>query len=356
MSGEKKIISVDVMGGSNAPFSAIEGMKNFLETQEGKNVYFRIFGRKKEIHDIVKSNNTLANSSEIIDCQDIVRDDDEPVKAMRNGKKTSMFLAITDVKEGKSHACVSAGNTGALMVMSLMILKSIEGIKRPAITNVFPNPKGGAVMLDFGANSECDPINFYQFAIMGHAYANAVMGKKSPTVGILNMGTEKNKGRTLEKESFKLLEGSGLNFIGNVEGYDVTKGNVDVVVTDGFSGNLVLKTAEGMGDLCKDIIKESFSQNIFSKIGGMLAAKSLKKVMKRVDPRYYNGAMFMGLNGVVVKSHGSSDTIAFENALKRTYSLVKNNVNEQIIELLADSANKDAQKSIMSKIKTKLGF
>jgi len=350
----KLIISIDAMGGSNAPASVIEGISKFLETED--ELYFRIFGQESKLKDLIKKYDNLTNHYELIDCPDTVCDTEEPVRAMRSGRKSSMFLAINDVKEGRSEACVSAGNTGALMVMSLLTLRAMEGIKRPAITNIFPNAKGGAVVMDLGANSECDPINLYQFAIMGHAYAKAILGKDNPSVGILNMGTEKSKGRSLEKEAYKLLEESHLNFKGHIEGYDVTEGNVDIVVTDGFSGNLILKIAEGTAKFCKDIIKESFSKNWISKLGGWLASRSLKKVSEKFDPRYYNGAMFIGLNGVVVKSHGSSDSVGFANALKNTHSLVKNKVNDQIKEMLEDAAQIHKDKSIVSKIKSKLGF
>lgn len=354
MEGKKITISIDAMGGGNAPLSVLGGMSRYINVNS--NLHFRVFGRVQEITPLLSKFKNLEGKYELIDCLDVVSDEMEPVKAMRSGRQSSMYLAIKDVKDGKSMACVSAGNTGALMVMSLLTLRALEGIKRPAIVNIFPNIKGGAVALDLGANAECDAFNLYQFALMGHAYCKAILGKENPSIGILNMGTEDYKGRQIDKDAHKMLSESGLNFKGHIEGYDVTQGNVDIVVTDGFSGNLVLKIAEGTAELCKEITKESFGCNWISKLGGLLASRSLRKMMERFDHRYYNGAMLIGLNGVVVKSHGSSDDIAFENALKHTVSLVENRVNEQIHSLLIDSDQRSKDKSLVSKIKSKLGF
>lgn len=350
---ENFIISVDAMGGSNAPICVIEGISMFIESGKARSVYFKIFGDEFRLMPILQNFPNLLGKYELFHCATSVADDEQPVKALKQGKESSMRKAIDAVKNGHAHACLSSGNTGALMVMSKMVLGSLPCIKRPAIISVFPNLRGGIVMLDLGANTECDEENFFQFAQMGHCYAKILLKKPYPLIGILNVGVEETKGRDVEKKAFNLLKESGFNFYGYVEGNDVTYGLVDVVVTDGFSGNIAIKIAEGTARICKDIIKEAFTSNLISKVGGLLARKSLKKAMDKIDPKNYNGAMLIGLNGVVVKSHGSSDSVGFCNAIFVTYNLIKQDINKDISSTLEEVVKKE---TLVNKIIHKLGF
>jgi glycerol-3-phosphate acyltransferase PlsX len=351
----KIIISVDAMGGANAPHCVVDAIDKILQTH--KDVYFKIFGDEDRVKKAFKSYGEISDRIEIIHTTKAVTDDEQPIKALKQGRESSMYKAIQSVKAGESQACISGGNTGALMVMSKMVLGSLPNVKRPAIVNVFPNLKGGCVILDLGANSECDPINLFQFALMGHCYARAVLKKTKPLIGILNVGTEEYKGRDIEKKTYELLKQSGLNFYGHIEGYDITNGTVDVVVTDGFSGNIVIKVAEGTAKMCRNYIKEAFQSSFFAKLGGLLAKKGLKTILGRVDPRNYNGAMFVGVDGIVVKSHGSSDAKGFANALEVTISLIKQDINNEISQLLTQLHELESTKeSLISKIKHKLGF
>ncbi len=352
---DKIIISIDAMGGANAPHCVMDAVEKSLQTHD--NVYFKIFGDLERIHKAYIPKEQTKNRVEIIHTPKAVSDDEQPIKALKTGKDSSMYKAIQAVKNSEAHACISGGNTGALMVMSKMILGSLHNVKRPAIVNIFPNLKGGCVILDLGANSDCDPINLFQFALMGHSYARAVLKKDRPSIGILNVGTEEYKGRDIEKKTYEMLKQSGLNFYGHIEGYDITKGTVDVVVTDGFSGNIAIKVAEGTAKMCREIIKESFNSNFFAKLGGLMARKSLRKVLGQVDPRNYNGAMFVGVDGIVVKSHGSSEHKGFTNALDVTVNLVKQDINKEISQLLTQLHELEStNESLINKIKHKLGF
>jgi glycerol-3-phosphate acyltransferase PlsX len=348
---KKIVISVDAMGGANAPACVVDAINDFLKTSNG--VFLKIYGDSSKIKNRLSS----LENVEIIHTDKYVSDEEQPIKALKNGRDSSMYRAIQSVKEGKADACISGGNTGALMVMAKTQLGTLNDIKRPAIVNVFPNEKEGVVMLDLGANAECDANHLYQFALMGHCYAKALLQKNNPSIGILNVGTEEYKGRDLEKKTFDLLQNSGLNFKGHVEGYDVTNGTVDVVVTDGFSGNLVVKIAEGTANICKSIIKKSLTDSFFAKIGALLVQKSLRNNFAAVDPKNHNGAMFIGLNGIVVKSHGSSDSTGFLNALNVVTNLTKKDINSEISTLLKHLSDvRSSKSSLFSKIKSGLGI
>lgn len=347
-------ISVDAMGGANAPQCVIAALEEFSIT--ARDIHFLIFGKEDILRKKIEKTLFLKNRCDVIDSPDVVSDEEQPIKAMKAGKKSSMYMAIEAVKDGRAHACVSGGNTGALMVMSKLSLGSLEGIKRPAIVNVFPSLNKGTVILDLGANAECDATNLFQFALMGHCFAKVVLNVKSPSIGILNVGTEDYKGRDVEKATYKLLEHSGLNFYGHVEGYDLTHGTVDVVVTDGFTGNIAIKVSEGTAKICQSFIKEAFNSSWLTKIAALISKDSFKKVLNKVDPRNQNGAMFVGLKGIVVKSHGSSDSFGFKNAVNVTYNLAKKDINKQIVDLLVDMKEKELGQSFVSKIKNKLGL
>jgi glycerol-3-phosphate acyltransferase PlsX len=351
---KKFVISVDAMGGANAPSSVIDGI--VAASKRHKDVFFKIYGSDAEIAEKLKENGVPQQSFQFIFAPESISDDEQPVKALKRSRETSMRMAIEAVRDGEADGCISSGNTGALMVISKVVLGTIEGISRPAICSLFPNLKGGVVMLDLGANAECDEHNLFQFALMGHAYAKIALKKDNPTIGILNVGTEPHKGRDVEKKAYELISKSSLNFIGHVEGYDITHGNVDVAVTDGFSGNLVLKVAEGTAQICMDFMKQAFRSTFMAKIGGLLARRALKKTFSHIDHRNYNGAMLAGLNGVVVKSHGSSDGIAFANALHVAISLTRKRINKDIEALLKDFSGIDQPENLLTKIKHRLGF
>lgn len=356
MNNDSIILSVDAMGGAYAPGVIIEGMASIASKYP--KVKYIVFGDSDKIFSLLSAYPILEDKCEVVHCSTFISDEQQPVLALKRGKESSMRKAIDALHEGRANACVSGGNTGALMVMSKMVLGTIHGIKRPAIVSIYPNFKDGVVMLDLGANSECDAHNLFQFALMGHCFAQIVLKKPSPTIGILNVGIEENKGRDIDKKAYALLKSSSLNFYGYIEGDDIIKGTVNVVVTDGFSGNIVLKTSEGLARICKEMIKITFQSSILSKIAGLLVAHSFKKISDRLDPRSHNGAMLIGVDGIVVKSHGSSDAIGFANALEVTINLVKRNINDEISELLSHISNQDglAKPTLVSKIKKKLGL
>jgi glycerol-3-phosphate acyltransferase PlsX len=347
------VISIDAMGGVNAPLSVIDGLE--LVCKNHDDLTFLLFGRETEIRKYLIKTKYLKNCSKIIDCATVISDDESPVKAMKTGKNSSMYNAIHAVESGEAQACVSSGNTGALMVMSKMVLGMLAGIKRPAIVSVFPNRSNGVVMLDLGANSECDPQNLLQFAVMGTCFAKVVLKKNNPTIGILNVGVESYKGRELDKKLAQLLEESHLNYHGFIEGHDISDGVVDVVVTDGFTGNVAIKVAEGVARTCMDYMKRGFKSSIMARIGAVMAARSLKKSFCMIDPRHYNGAMFVGIDGVVVKSHGSADAIAFANSVQVAANLTRQGINKDINTMLDDHKIKAAP-SFVSKIKHSLGL
>ena len=257
----------------------------------------------------------------------------EPSHVLRQGRNTSMRLAIDAVKDGRASAAVSAGNTGALMALAKFVLKTLPGIERPAIASLMPTRRSETVVLDLGANTECDADNLVQFAVMGEVFARAVLGIAKPTVGLLNIGTEDVKGNDTLREAAAALRSSPLaiEFRGFVEGTDLASGKVDVVVTDGFTGNVALKAAEGAVGLYAQFLREAFKSSLLSKLGYLLAKPALELLRQRLDPRRYNGAMFLGLNGIVVKSHGGTDAVGFANAIGVAADLVGQGTNQWII-------------------------
>lgn len=349
------IISVDLNGGSNAPESVIHGVAEYINSSH--DVEFILYGVSELCEKFIADAKLPDNRYTFVSCDSYVSDDEQPIRALKTGRNSTMRRAIDAVGEKVADACVSCGNTGALMVMSKMSLRMLAGIKRPAICSVFPNLNGGSVMLDLGANSECDPINLYEFAIMGSCYARVVMKKQNPTIGILNVGHEEYKGRDIDKKAHEILKKSDLNYHGFIEGHDITEGTVDVVVTDGFTGNVVLKTAEGTSKFCQKLLKQAFVSTFFAKLGALLAKKSLKLTMSKFDPRNYNGAMFIGLDGIVVKSHGSSDAHSVANAIDAAVRLVRQGINEDIKAILETKPSTDENtESFVDRIKTRFGF
>lgn len=315
------VIALDAMSGDFGLESTLNGVKYFIKNYNNKNVFFNIFGNKSSIEQILDVNNDIYK---IYDTgNNIIDNNEKPAHAIRNSAGTSMHEAIASVANGISDCVVSSGNTGAYMALSKMIIGTLDEISRPALVNVLPCERGRIVMLDLGANIECSVEKLYQFAIMGNAVAKSLFNIGHPKIGILNIGTEKIKGTEILEDTYDLLsKNSKLNFYGFIEGTDITKGTVDVVVTDGFSGNVALKTMEGAFKFVTSILKQEIQSNIMAKLGCATIIKSLKN---KLDPSEYNGAPFVGLNGIVVKSHGNSDAHGVAHAMYTAVSLVESN-------------------------------
>ncbi len=312
---QRLTIALDAMGGDQAPAMVIDGAE--LARIRFPAVDFLIFGDEARIRPLLDRHQALAARTTLHHTDEAVKSEDKPSVALRAGRNSSMRLAIDAVKDGKAAGVVSAGNTGALMAMAKLALRMLPGIDRPAIASFFPTERGESCMLDLGANVECDAENLVQFAIMGDMFARAVLGIPKPTIGLLNVGSEEMKGHDeVRKAGIILREGKvPVEFYGFVEGDDITAGTVDVVVTDGFTGNVALKTAEGTARLYTNFIRASFKSSLLAKLGYLLSRGALRKVRERTDPRRYNGAVFLGLNGIAVKSHGSTDALGFANAI-----------------------------------------
>ncbi|MBL0318189.1 MAG: phosphate acyltransferase PlsX [Alphaproteobacteria bacterium] len=327
-------IALDAMGGDHAPYSIIAGANEVR--CHFPNVRYIFFGKEHEIKPVLEQFPALEPLSKIHHTDDVVSAGEKPSVALRSGRNSSMRLAIDAVKAGEAACVVSAGNTGSLMAMSKFVFHTLHGIDRPAIAALMPNFRGSSVILDLGANAECSAENLFQFAIMGEAFAQVVLGKKDPTVGLLNIGSEELKGNEEVKSAYRMLKETDIpiNFYGYIEGDAIAKGTVDVIVTDGFTGNVALKTAEGTANVVGGFVKEAFRRNMVSRIGGLLAYPSLKKMYRKIDPRRYNGAMFLGINGISVKSHGGADEISFANAIMVAIELVANQINERIVEMI----------------------
>lgn len=312
-------IALDAMGGDKAPALVVYGAQIALKEIPDLSLIF--YGDETKLKTLVKEAALDESRIEIHHTEDVVTNDMKPSMALRKGRKSSMALSINAVKEGKANAVVSAGNTGALMALSLFGLRMLPGIDRPAIATVIASYQQDCLMLDLGANAECSTRNLVEFANMGHVYAQSIMGKENPTIGLLNIGEESGKGNKLIQDAHKTLQNKelGLNYYGFIEGDDITHGVVDIIVTDGFTGNIALKTLEGTLKTAKNIIVQEVKKSLLAKLGLFIAQKSLKKVYKRVDPRRYNGAWLLGVNGVCVKSHGGTDEFGFYNAIKHAY-------------------------------------
>ena len=325
-------ISVDAMGGDHGIAVTIPACCDFLHDHPDANVM--VVGDPALLAEAIrKCDASLSGRIQVIGASEVVLMDDPIEVALRRKKDSSMRVSIEQVQEGKADAVISAGNTGALMAISRYILKTLDGIDRPAIAAAMPNQFGrGTTVLDLGANSDCQAVHLLQFAQMGDVMARAVDGIKNPTVGLLNIGEEVIKGNEVVKEAAELLRASHLNFYGNVEGNDIFKGTTDIVVCDGFVGNVALKTTEGLAQMISGLIKEEFSRNWLSKLMALAAMPVLMRFKKRVDHRNYNGAVLLGLRGLVLKSHGSADSKAFGTALTRAYEGAKNNMVGKVAE------------------------
>lgn len=317
-------LSLDAMGGDNAPQIIVDGAAQ--SKIRYPDVKFSFFGNKNKLLPLLSSSKTLKDS-QIIHTDEIIGANQKPSIAVRKGKNSSMGLAIQSVKTGQTDAIVSAGNTGALMAMTKLFLRPIEGITRPAIAAYFPTIRGESCMLDLGANIECDAKNLVQFAFMGQAFANIVMGVNNPTISLLNIGEEEQKGLDYIKEASQILTKlkDQINYTGFIEGDKIAQGISDVIIADGFSGNVSLKTAEGTALLVTSYLKKALSSSLSSKIGYLFAKRAINDFKLQMDPRKYNGAVFLGLNGVAVKSHGGTDAFGFANAICVAIDMVKYN-------------------------------
>ena len=323
-------IAIDAMGGDNSPKKIIDGINHHY--QNSKNVFYKIFGDSSIIEKIVPKTLPL-NSFELIDTKDEVKGTDTPLSAAKRGKKTSMWLAIDSVKDKYSDIVVSAGNTGALFVIAKLNLKMIENIDKPALSGLWPNKNGTNIVLDLGANIECSEKNLIDFSLMGSALFKALFPEDNPKVALLNIGSEELKGNEIIKNTFKTLSNQNnkiYEFKGYIEGNEMMNGEVNVIVTDGFTGNVALKTAEGTANFITDELKKAMTGSLLGKISSIINLKNIKIFKKRLDPRLYNGAILLGLDSPVVKSHGSTDFIGFSNSLKMCEKIVSANLIEKI--------------------------
>lgn len=329
-----KPLALDAMGGDNAPGCVLHGAKMALVRHPG--LRFTLFGNERVLAPELAKLPQLKECATIVHTESTVGNHDKPSLAVRQGRQSSMRLAIDAVDSGEALGVVSAGNTGALMAMSKIVLRTLPGISRPAIAALFPTMRGECVMLDLGANVECTARDLFNFAVMGDAFAKAVLGLASPTIGILNVGSEELKGHEEVKAAHSMIKDSGLDlsFCGFVEGNHIAEGVADVIVTDGFTGNIALKTAEGTARLIRNYLRASYSSTLFAKLAGLLSRGPLSDVRDKLDDRKRNGAMFLGLNGIVVKSHGSADAYSFCNAITVAVELITHRVNDKIIEEL----------------------
>lgn len=322
-------LSIDAMGGDAAPTVVLDGLKLFADRRS--NVLFEVHGRAEEITPGIEARG-LMNRCTIMHHDNVVAMSEKPSAALRRAKTTSMWGAVQAVKAGRAGAAVSAGNTGALMAFSMMALRKMEGVHRPAMTAIWPTIEGRSVVLDVGANLDADSDQLVTFAIMGEAYARAVTGKTKPSIGLLNIGSEEEKGRdTLKLAAERLREDElGLDFRGYIEGNDIAMGAVDVVVTDGFTGNVALKTAEGTARLVASYVREALTSGVISKVGAALASSGLKRLKERMDPSNVNGGVLLGLNGVVVKSHGGTDAEGYATAVSLAADLAASRYMEEV--------------------------
>ena len=340
-------VALDVMGGDLGAEASIDGLNFYVATHGVDDVFFDLFGNQEDIEKLLLKYPLIKNNFYSIHntSTNVIESDMKPSLALKKGRGTSMFEAVLHVANKKADAVVSSGNTGAYMSLARVLLKMIDGIDRPAIVSLVPTVAEKCVMLDLGANSECSAKNLMQFAIMGVAAANILLRIEKPTVGLLNIGTEKGKGGLILNEAFDLLENcNNINFVGFIEGSDISKSKANVVVTDGFSGNVALKTMEGTMRYLVHLLKNEAKNSFCAKIFFLFCRKMFRNIKKTIDPRHYNGASLIGLSAVAVKSHGGSDGVGFANAILVAVDLAKSNFVENIkneMSLLASNGVND---------------
>ena len=328
-------LSLDAMGGDAAPSIVVKGAA--LAHVRYPNVRFQLHGDEARIKPFLDAEPGLKACCTIVHTTEAVTNDDKPSQVIRSGRQTSLWKAIEAVKNNEAAGVISAGNTGALMAMAILIMRTLPGVHRPAICCLLPTRVGETAMLDLGANAQCDARNLVEFAVMGECFSRAMLGLARPSVGLLNIGSEDLKGTDVLREAAQVLRGAHLDieFKGFIEGDDIAAGTVDVVVTDGFTGNVALKTAEGTAKLYSSFLRAAIKSSLLAKIGMLFAKPALSQVMARTDPRRYNGALLVGLNGVVVKSHGGTDALGFSNAIGVAVDMVERDLNTRIGEDLA---------------------
>ncbi len=335
----RTVISVDAMGGDKGPATVVAGLN--LSMKKNPDISVILHGPKDVLEPLVRRRRVLDGRVEIRDAPEIVTMDDKPSQIVRHGQNTSMWSALESVRNKEATVCVSCGNTGALMMMSVLRLKRLPGVYRPAIVVMWPstNPQGFNVLLDGGADVRADAKDLMQYALMGNSYVRNGLGIKRPRIGLLNVGTEEHKGRAELKEAYELITANApladFEFVGFVEGRDIPGTKCDVVVTDGFTGNVALKTAEGTATLVGDLLRDAFKHTILSRFASVLALTSLKRLKKRIDPRRVNGGVFLGLNGTVVKSHGSADAMGVSSAVKLAYQLAQTGFTDKLAARVA---------------------
>ncbi len=324
MTEKNIVISVDAMGGDNSPRVVIDGLA--IAAKDHPDIRFIVFGDAARVRPLLQEYPELDKVCELRHSPEMVHNEDKPSSVIRN-RNTSMFMAIDAVRTGEAQAVVSAGNTGALMAISKLTLKTITKIHRPAIVSIMPHRFGKYVMLDLGANTECDAINLAEFAFMGEILARHALGITKPKVALLNIGSEEMKGKDEIKQAAQLIKSSkmGIDFIGFIEPHDIANGVADVIVADGFTGNIALKSIEGTAKQITRMIKDAIKSSLLAKIGVLFMIPALRKIKKIMDPRLYNGAMFVGLNGLSVKSHGGADAFSFSRAVDNAAKLVRQN-------------------------------
>ena len=334
-------IALDAMGGDRAPALVVRGAA--LACARHPDVRFRLIGDPRQIEILLARQKRLRKCAEIVPAGSVVAADERPSHALRNKTDSSMALAVGAVADGTADAAVSAGNTGALMAFAIKNLECLPGIHRPAIASTIPTRRSETVLLDMGANAECEESHLVQFAVMGTAFARVVMGRNDPEVRLLNIGQERGKGRAAIREADRLLRAGSLqkNYRGYIEGDGVAAGEADVVVTDGFTGNVMLKTAEGMAKLCSHYLRTALKSSLGGLMAGVLARQAFQALREKLDPRKHNGAILLGLNGITVKSHGGTDALGFAHSIDVAYDMVCGNVNQHILAAIEDIAEAD---------------
>jgi glycerol-3-phosphate acyltransferase PlsX len=326
-------IALDCMGGDHGPVVTLPSAAAFL--RRVPDAHIALVGRTEALEPHLKSNGLAGDPRvRVQHASEVVAMDDPVAVAVRSKRDSSMRVAIDLVKAGEADACVSAGNTGALMAIARFVLKMLPGVERPAIASMVPTMRGRSCVLDLGANVDCTPVHLLQFAVMGSTLYSIVGKVERPSVGLLNVGEEEIKGNEVVKQAGDLLKGSGLNYFGNVEGYDIYRGTTDVVVCDGFVGNVFLKSSEQLARMLASYLSEEFRRTPLNRLRGVIAWPVLKAFRRRVDPRLYNGASLLGLRGIVVKSHGSADAVAFEVAIQRAWEEASSGILQRISDLM----------------------
>jgi glycerol-3-phosphate acyltransferase PlsX len=321
-------ILVDAMGGDYAPDAIVNGSIDAVKAQEGFDLV--LIGDSEKINKILKSRNFKSPRIEVIHAKEVITNEDTPTRAIKSKKNSSMVVGFNMLKEKKGDVFVSAGNTGALLTGALLILGRLKGVDRPALGASIPTKSGKCLLIDAGLNTTCRPINYAQFGIFGSYYVKSLYNKQTPKVGLVNMGTEAKKGTEILKQAYELLKSTDLNFVGNIEGKDIPLGNVDVAVCDGYVGNVILKFLEGTGSFFTGVIKGMFKRTIFSKISTLFVMKDMKAFKKMVDPSEDGGAPILGVNGIVIKSHGNSNDKTIKNVILKAFNLASSSVFDEI--------------------------